>query len=247
MKLRIHTLLLTLGALALSATTASAQFTALLTEAPVTIQAAITTETTPTAGATRTVTTRVTQANFLQDLLDAGIITGGISGWSLVAVSAAPADLAHVNGEFTLYAVKGGARVLVPASKLGAASYGSVEKYTERHQGQYVLSSKGTVTNHVSYGYAPRIVVAGTTYTADEGISDGFATIQYVAKDFDSDYEVFFYAISSLRVTALGSFRGTQRVGSGTPAAAEGLYTLTLSVGAARLVPASLYPAVTPY
>ena len=240
MKSRLRPLLLPLVALLLGASSASAQFTALVTEASVTIQGALTTESTTVSGSTRTIATRtpVTQVAFLEDLRASGIITGDLAGWSLVAVSAAPLDLALVDGGFALYAVKGSTRQRVPESKFAASGYRSTARYTERHQGQYVLSSRGTVTNHVRYDYAPRFSAGGASYVAAEGSSDGFATIQYVAKDFDTDYEVFFYAISSLRATALGSF---------VAPAGEGLYTLNISLGAARLVPASLYPDVNPF
>jgi hypothetical protein len=240
MKSRLRPLLLALGVIAFGCSSALAQFTALLTESPVTIQGSLTTETITVAGTTRTIATRtpVTQVAFLEDLRSSGIITGDLTGWTLVAVRAGAYDLTEVDGAFFLYAVKGSTRVAVPGAKFSASAYGATKRYTERHQGQYVLSSKGTVTNHVRYAYTPRFTVGGTTYVATEGSSDGFATIQYAAKDFDTDYEVFFYAISSLRVTTLGSFFSPS---------GEGLYSLTLSLGAARLVPASLYPEVNPF
>ncbi len=244
-----------------SALSASAQFVDLVTEAPVTIQvtmqstvtAITTTAATRTAPATTsrkttTKSTRLTNLQVLQELVAEGIIPGNSAiGWSLVAVRDAPADLAFVDAGFNLYAVKGTTRVAVPKSKFEVTALGVVAKYVERHQGRYVYSSKGTVTNHASYAYTPAYRVGSSDYVVTESASDGFAKVNFVTKDFSDGHEVFFYAINSASVTSKGGFSGTVTVGEGDPEPTSGLFSISVSVGAAKLVPASLYPDVATF
>lgn len=256
MQIRFRPLLLATGALLLSAHHASAQFIELLLEAPVTIQASFTTTTTTTTSAERKITastppTRLLQEQIIDDLRAAGIITDSVSaGWTLVAVAPAPADLAFVDGAFTLYAVKGNSRVRVPLSKFRASNhyddqaYGIAAKYSEKHLGQYVISSKGSVTAHAAYHYQPAFTVNGATFTVTDSLTDGFATIAYTAKDAADGYEVFFFAPSSIRATTRGSFVGTRQVGGGASADTTGLVTLTITAQTPKLVPATLYPDV---
>jgi hypothetical protein len=263
--------LLALGTLLITAATASAQFVELLTEAPVTFQVTLTTTATTTTTTERKTTstvTRLTQAQVLEELRVAGIIpSASISGWSLVAVRAAPADLYYIDGSFFLYAVNGTTRILVPESKFKASNfylkwvdddgdgeedddeiktfdYGRVAKYSERHLGQYVLSSKGTVTVHSSYHYKPAFTVGTSLFTPDESLTDGFATIAYQAKDLSDGYEVFYFAPTSVRVTARGGFTGGVQIGAGPVLPTTGLISLTLAVGAPKFVPATFYPEV---
>jgi len=262
MNLRLRPLL-ALGALLFTAKTASAQFVELLTEAPVTFQVTLpTTATTTTATERKTTSTvtRLTHAQVLEELRVAGIIpTPTITGWSLVAVRAAPADLYYIDGSFFLYAVNGTTRILVPESKFRASNvyiinpdtdleqsfdYGRAAKYSERNLGQYVLSSKGTVTVHSAYHYQPVFDVGTTRFTPSESLTDGFATIAYQSKDLSDGYEVFYFAPSSVRVTARGGFKGSSQVGTDLPLPATGLLSLTITVGAPKLVPATLYPDV---
>lgn len=254
MNLRLRPLLFATGALLLSGANAFAQFIELVTEAPVTLQVTLTTTATTTTATERRTTQTVskfTHASLLDELRTSGIINDTTSaGWKLVAVNYAPADLAYVNAEFQLYAVKGDTRILIPASKFKATAYGAAEKYKERHLGRYVLSSAGTVTNHVVYDYLPSLLIGpnpGTRYTLTDSTSDGFATIAYKTKDTSDGFEVSFYAISSLRATNRGSFSATTQVGDGPVTTSQGLITLNVTVGAAKLAPASLYPAVSTF
>lgn len=258
MHLSLRPLLLATGALLLSAQHASAQFVELLLEAPVTLQGTITTTKTTMLSSTERKTvptvTRLLHAQILEELRSSGIINDTSTvGWSLVAVTPAFADLAFVDGSFALYAVKGNVRVRVPVSKFKASNnydgnfYGAASKYTERHLGQYVLSSKGTVTAHAAYHYQPAFTADGATFTVNESLTDGFATIAYVAKDVADGFEVFFYAPSSVRATTRGSFFGTQQFGSSPATNVNGLMTLTVMASAPKLVPATLYPDVDYY
>jgi hypothetical protein len=262
MHLRLRPLLFATGALLFTTANAFAQFIELVTEAPVTLQVTLTTTTTTTTATARTTTPTVSKLGpnlVLAELLRAtGQIPADstdVTGWKLVAVNYAPADLAYVNGEFKLYLVKGDTRVLVPASKFSASAFGAVEKYKERHLGRYVLNSSGTVTNHVVYDYLPAFTVTPTgnpvppavRYTLTDSTTDGFASIAYATKNSSNGYEVSFYAISSLRATNRGSFQATTQVGEGPSSTGQGLITLTLDVGVAKLVPASLYPAVSTF
>lgn len=251
MNLRLRPLLFATGALLVSGANAFAQFIELVTEAPVTLQATLTTTattTTATERRTNATVSKLTHAAVLEELRTAGFITGAsTAGWKLVAVSYAPADLDYVNGEFKLYATNGNTRVLIPSSKFNSDSYGAVEKYKERHLGRYVLSSAGTVTNHVAYDYLPSLLIGSTRYTLTDSTSDGFATIAYKTKDVADGFEVSFYAISSLRATNRGSFSANTQVGNGPVTTSQGLVTLNVTVGAAKLVPASLYPGVATF
>jgi hypothetical protein len=270
MNLRLRPLL-ALGALFFTAATASAQFIELLIESPVTFQVTLTTTATTTTATERKTTstiTRLTHAQVLEELRAAGIIPAPtITGWSLVAVRAAPADLYDIDGSFFLYAVNGATRILVPETKFKSSNfylkwvdadgdgeedegelktfdYGRVAKYSERHLGQYVLSSKGTVTVHSTYNYQPAVTVGTSRFTLDETLTDGFATIAYQAKDLSDGYEVFYFAPTSVRVTARGGFAGSVQAGQGPVLPTTGLISLTLTVGAPKLVPATLYPEI---
>ncbi len=237
---RLRPLLLALGAVLLSARPAAAQFIELLTEAPVTFQVTLTTNnvtTTATERKTTSTVSRLAQADVINELRSAGIIPATpADGWTLVAVRAAPADLMLVDGAFYLYAVNGNQRIRVPSvdapsGKFSARAFGAVEKYRERHLGQYVLDSAGTVTSHVNYDYTPALPGLAIT----QGTTDGFATIAYRTKTESDGFAVFFCAISSLRATTRGSFATDT---------AQGLMTINVSVGPAKLVPASNYPGV---
>lgn len=233
---RFRLLLLALGLLS-SARHASAQFVELVTEAPVTFQITVTTTAvTETATERKTTATvsRLGQADVINELRGAGIIPATpADGWTLVAVRVPPADLAFVDAGFRLYAVNGSTHVPVPESKFKGRAYGSVAKYKERHSGQYVLDSAGTVTAHVAYDYLPSWTIGSTRYNVQSSTTDGFATIAYKAKDSSDGFESLFCAISSIRATTRGSFIAPE---------GEGLVSITVSVGAARLVPASVYP-----
>lgn len=206
----------------------------LLTEAPVTFQVTFTTANTTSTGTpgnetkkTATTTSRILQANVIQELFTSGIIPTN-SGWSLKAVRSAPADLAFVTAQFSLYAVNPaytgieGTRIPIPTSKFLAAAYGSVEKYVEKHQGQYILSASGTVTNHVGYDYLPSFISLPPATTATVGTdkvttqlstaftlntmhSEGFASISFALSDVT---DILYYAIKSMNVTAIGDFTG---------------------------------------
>lgn len=248
MHLSLRPLLLATGALLLSAQHAAAQFVELVTEAPVTFQVSLSTSTTTntaTGRATTTAVTKLTQAQVLEELRTAGIISDtSTTNWSIVAVRNAPADLELVNAAFDLYAVNKvtNARVRVPTSKFSAAAFGSVYRYTERHQGQYVLSSSGSVSSHVIYNYRPAFSTATGAYVIESTEAAGFAKVNFIAKDASDGFESFFYAISSLSAATRGGFNA--KLNGSTDV--TGLVTLTISVGAAKLVPASLYPDVEP-
>jgi len=246
-----RSLLLAFAALLGAALSARAQLVDVLTEAPVTIQATIqstVTTTTPTAITTTSTTTRLTNLQVIQDLIDSGIIidTSPV-GWSLVAVRTAPPDLYVVDAGFALYAIKNTTVVAVPSSKFATAFTGrSVAKYTERNQGRYIYSSSGTVTNHVVYNYTPKFTTGTNTYELSESETGGFAKVNFIAKDFADDYEIFFYGISSVSAVTKGGFAGTITPTGGSPTANTGLFTLTITLGAAKLVPAAKYPDVAP-
>lgn len=241
-----------LSTLLLGAAPASAQFVELLTEAPVTfsvtLQTTTTTET-PTSRSSSLATTKLAQAQVLEDLRSAGIIPGdNISGWSLVAVRAPAPDLALVNASFTLYAVNPtlDTRVAVPTDKFGAASFASAAKYSEKHQGQYVYSSTGTRTTHVVYDYRPSFTTGSgdslSAFTVDSAESAGFAKINFVARDLSDGIEVFSFVISSFSVSTRGGFSASV-TGNASP---QGIMTLNVNVGAPKLVAADLYPEVDP-
>lgn len=245
-------LLLAFAAFFGAALSAHAQLVDVLTEAPVTIQATIqstVTTSTPTSISTALTTVRLTNLQVIQELIDANIITDTTAvGWSLVAVRNAPADLAFVDAGFYLYAIKSGVDpIAIPVNKFSSSVYRSVAKYTEKHQGRYIYSSAGTVTNHVVYNYTPTFT-SGTNnkYTLQDSESAGFASVKYVAKDFADAFELFFYGISSISVTTSGGYSGllTQAPNQGVPN--SGLFALTITVGASKLVLADKYGAVSP-
>jgi hypothetical protein len=218
---------------------ARAQFIELVTEAPVTFQVVLTTPSS-TASATErrntTTITRLAQAQIITDLRAAGVINDTTNdGWTLLAVRYPAPDLYFVNAAFQLFAVKGEQRIPVPQSKFVSIARNSVEKYRERHLGQYVLSSSGTVTNHVRYAYLPSVTVGGTTFDITNSESDGFASVNFTSRDSLGEHEIFFYAINSLRATTRGSFESNN---------GQGLIALTVSVGTPKLVDAALYQVV---
>ncbi len=217
----------------------AAQDIELLTEAPVTLSVTFTTATTTTTGTTgnetkktATTTTRILQADIIKELFTSGGIMplgAPTLGWSLKAVRNAPADLAFVTADFSIYAVNPtypsspGTRVLVPSSKFNAIAYSSVQKYTEKYQGQYILSSTGTVSNHVGYDYQPTFISTSTptsatvgtdkvttqvsvSYALDSMHSEGLSTISFALSDVA---DILYYAIKSLNVTATGEFTAT--------------------------------------
>lgn len=247
----LRPLLLATGAFFATALTASAQFIELLTEAPVTFQVSLTTQNlseTATSRSRTAATSRFGNADIINELRQANIIPAEpATGWTLVAVRDAAADLAFVDAAFALYAINGDQRIAVPQSKFASAAYSSVERYTERHQGQYVLTSKGTVTNHVGYEYLPSFAAGGVTFTLDASRAEGFATVSYATKDLSAPYDIFFYSINSVRVTALGSFTGERQIGENPTEPTAGLISVTISVDPPKLVPASLYPDVPTY
>lgn len=247
----LRPLILTISSFLIGSGAARAQFVELVTEAPVTLSAAITTATiTSTATERKSVTTKITQATFLEELRTANIITTPtITGWSLVAARSAPADVAFVSADFELYAVNPtypappGTRIAVPANKFKSQSFSAVGKYTEKHQGQYVFSSKGIITKHIGYDWRPDFKVGTKSFSMQSSLAEGFATINYISKDFDGNYEIFFYAISSMKSTAIGSFTVAPPTPADSSAPTVGLVAITVNVGAARLVPRSSYPA----
>ena len=200
---------------------------------------------TTAAGSSRTTSvtaTRLTNAQVLDELRVAGIIPGPtISGWSLVAVRDAPSDLNYVDAGFYLYATNGTSRIAVPPAKFMAAANASVAAYVEKNQGRYVLTSKGTVTNHFTCQYNPTFAAGSTVYAIDTSENCGFAKVAFVTKNLSDNYEIFFYAISSVTVTANGGFTANSAT---TPT--SGLSSLTLTVGTPKLVPATNYPDVAP-
>jgi hypothetical protein len=243
----LRPLLLATGAFLASALPASAQFIELVTESPVTLQVSLSTpnrEATATSRRTTTTVSRLSNAQIVEELRQAGVIPNEpATGWTLVAVREVPADLGEVDASFTLFATNPGAAqpVRIPDSKFESAAYLSVERYTERHQGQYVLTSRGTVTNHVGYQYLPSIAVSGVNYTIGTSRAEGFATVLYASKDLAAPYSIFFYGINSVRVTAIGSFNGQRQIGANPAEETAGLISLTLSLGAAKLTPAAPY------
>ena len=231
---RLRPLLLALGAVLLSARPALAQFEPLLMEAPLTLQVSLTsgaTTSNATERRTTVTTSRLTTEQIMQDL-----VGGSPAGWTLVAVRYVPADLTDVDAAYSLYAINGNQRIAIPEEKLAIYAGGSVAKYRERHIGQYVLSSSGVVTNHVSIDYKPGFSIAGSTAVA--GFGDGFATINYASRDSFGGYEVFFYSINSARATVRGGIRLSNNQ--------DALVGVVFNVGTPRLVLASTYPEVDP-
>jgi hypothetical protein len=243
-----HSFVFTSAALLASSLGASAQFVDLLTEAPVTLQVtqqSSSVTTTATSRATTFATSKLTNALVLQELLAAGIIPdASITGWSLVAVRSAPSDLDFVDASFMLYAIKGTTRIAVPTGKFLAAGQSTAAAYVEKNQGRYILSSKGTVTNHLVCQYNPTFTVGTNTYALDSSEINGIAKIKYATLDLTKDYEIFFYAISSVSAVITGGYTGTLTSNGGNPMTSTGLSTLTITVGAPKLVPATFYPGV---
>ena len=254
MQPRIRPLLLALGTLLLSAQHASAQFIELVTEAPVTITASITTtqviSETATEKKTGAVVTTLKHADIVADIVsylrDEELVPNDApaAGWSLVTVNYAPSDVWNVVAGGNLFAVNGNLRVNVPAVKfeIDRHPFRFAAKYKERHLGRYFIDSAGTVTSHVSYNYLAKANVGGTTYSIKDTLSDGFATIGFKSKDTADGFEVFFLAISSLRASARGSF--TADTNGDLDPDAQGLISISIATGAAKLVPASTYPGV---
>jgi hypothetical protein len=250
----LRPVLLALGALLLSARPAAAQFIELLTEAPVTLQVSLTTTATTTTATERrtvTTTTRLTQAQIIDELRanSPGFPASPSTGWILVAVRSAPADLVFIDGSFHLYAVNGNQRYRIPTSKLQSPDnyegnfVGKAFKYKEKYLGQYIINSRGTATSHIMLDYRPSFTVGATRFNLVTCATDGFANITFQSRDAADGYEVFFYALNSLRATTRGSFTGTAQIGN-TSAPTEGLITITLNIGAPKLVNAALYPEV---
>jgi hypothetical protein len=239
-------------------------FDALVLEAPITFKNTFTTTrktTTRTVATGRidtyaTVITPVTQLQFIDDLRASEIVPGTTSvGWSLVAVRPAPADLVYIDSTFDLYAVNPsypavppatspGARIFVSSLKFRSLGMESVRQYTERTQGQYVISSTGVVTNFSEYSYLPTITIPGitgapaTTVKILDNNCSGNSSIGFAAREVSN---VFFYAITSLRVSARGPFVG-QEIPANTNKG--GLATIDITIGTPKLVLQSLYPEV---
>lgn len=267
------------GALLFSAATASAQFVELLAEAPVTLSATLQTSTvteTETSRSSTLTTTRLSQAQILEELRASGIIDSeSIAGWSLVAVRAPDADLVQLSPTFRLYAINrtSNSRVPVPTDKFlsSSVSYAAASKYTERHLGQYVINSRGTVTAYALYQYSPTFSAGGSTFTVESFDSpenlprvvfnelllpvmpagfgsqsnfgaSGFAKINYIARDLSDGHEVFTFAITSMSANTLGGFNAAVE-GNAAP---NGVMNLLVNLGASRLVLAELYPEVSP-
>jgi hypothetical protein len=241
MHLKPRHLLAALGLLS-AVLPASAQLVELITEAPVTIELTFGTATKTSTGTgssradvTTAYTSRITNAQILEALrLRGDIPDPTIANWSLYAVRGAPSDLAYINARFFLYAVKRtspSAPVMssfaVPSEVFSFATNlsHSVAAYTERHQGQSIFSSAGTVTNYSRLRYTPTFTrslppvvaapvngaristVVNSDYTVTEMFSSGFATISYATR---STEPVFFYPISRLVYNSVGDFSGTQ-------------------------------------
>jgi hypothetical protein len=221
---------------------ARAQFVALTSEAPVTLMLSTSTVeqvTTPTQRTYKTTISRVTQAQLLNQLLADNVIPDGtVTGWSFVALRPLASELRDVSSGFLLYLAKGTQRVRVPNSFFQTNTNNSTARYTEKHIGTYVLSSAGTVNNHLDFVFNADVTVGASTFVFDNSTLDGFAQTAYATKDVADVFNVFFYAIRSTKCTALGGFTGTKKPGN-TPT--TGLLTLTLTVGPAKLVPATLY------
>jgi hypothetical protein len=224
---------------------AHAQLVELVTESPLTVTAEFTVPsvtTTATSRVTATTRIRLTQKEVIENLQETNIIpsTGGAAGWRLVAVQAPPSDLAFVNADFKIYAINTAKQIFpVPNSVFGSASAYSVENYNEQNIGQYVLKSTGTVTNYATYSYRPTLNLGSVKAKPDEVFTSGFASLKFEAKDSSPDHDVFFYAISSFRVSAIGSYKFNTAPGNFT---STGLVTFTLNTTAAKLVEASNYP-----
>jgi hypothetical protein len=238
-----------LGFIALVAGTAAhAQLVELLTEAELTVQATYTVPTlatTPTSRTYTTTTLRLTQQQVIEDLQARSLIpaTGGATGWRLFAVQPPPADLTVVDNIFKIYAVSPtGVKFRLPATVFGAENFASVETYTERTIGQYIISSKGTVNSYLGLSYLPTLSLSTPSpvrIPVTASTSSGMTTINYELKDLADGHEVTFYAISRFSVAASGSYRFTTPP---APYTETGLMNLSLNTRAAKLVLASEYP-----
>ena len=249
--LNYRPLLVALFALYGATVGANAQLVDVLTEAPVTIQVSIqstVTKKTPTEVTITPTTVRLTNLQVIEELIASKIIPDTTAtGWSLVAVRNVPVDLFFVDAGFYLYAIKGSIVVPVPTTKFSARVGGSVEKFTEKTLGRYIYSSSGTVTNHVHYSYTPSFTSgASNTYTLSSSESSGFAKIQFSTVNNLGDFEVFLYRMSSISCVAHGGYSGLLTQLPNLPVASSGLFTVTLTVGAPKLVLATKYPAVDP-
>jgi hypothetical protein len=221
---------------------ARAQFVELTSEAPVTLMLSTSTVeqvTTPTQRTYKTTISRVTQAQLLNQLLADNVIPDStITGWSFVALRPLASELREVTSSFVLYLAKGTQRVRVPSGFFQTNNNTTTARYTEKHIGTYVLSSAGTINNHLDFVFNADVTVGSSTFVFDESSLDGFAQTAYATKDAADGFNIFFYAIRSTKCTALGGFSGVKNPGN-TPT--TGLLTLTLTVGPAKLVPESLY------
>jgi hypothetical protein len=241
-------------------------FDTLLTEAPVTFRISFTstnrTNKVTATGGTNTATTVVTpftQVQFIDDLRAAGIIPGETSaGWSLVAVRPAAADLVYLDSTFFIYAINptlpaippatsGGARVLIPNTKFTSYGMDSVYKYKELTQGQYVLSSSGTITNFSTISYAPSFNIGGAAGSSPirvsvlESKAQGHAAITFATKEVN---DVFFFALNSLRLSARGPFSADEAPSGNSR---NGFIDINVTLGVSKLVLQQLYPDVQDY
>jgi hypothetical protein len=242
-----------LGLIALVAgTAAQAQLVELLTQAELTVQATYTVpslDTTSTSRTYSTTTLRLTQQQVIEDLQARELIpaANGSTGWRLFAVQPPAPDLSLVADIFKIYAVSpAGVKYRLPEQVFGADSFFSVENYTERSLGQYVISSKGTINTYYTFSYLPTLNLATSSATRLPVIASscsGMSTIDYVVKDEADGHEVLFYAVSRFTVSASGSYRFTSApTPPPAPYTETGLVNLVLTTKAARLVFASDYP-----
>lgn len=232
MNLTPRNIVLALG-FAFTALAARAQHIELLTEANITFEITFGTDSTVTTGSdttrvdtTTSITSRLSQANILEALREAGYITTTtITGWSLKAVRPAPSDVFYVDSDYSLYAVNGDTRVRIPDDEFLATSLFSVENYVEKHQGQNILSATGTTTNYAIVQYTPNFTrtlppvvttpepnlrvstVVSDRYELESLISRGLSSVGFISK---TDMPIFYISIEKLRMTSLGDFTGTR-------------------------------------
>jgi hypothetical protein len=95
----------------------------------------------------------------------------------------------------------------------------------------------------VVYDYRPSFTTPTGSIAIDKSNLAGYARINFLAKDIQDGQETFFFAIRSVSVTARGGFDGSITRGEES-GPTQGIATLTINVGPAKLVPASLYPEV---
>lgn len=236
MHLKPRSLLAAFG-LFLAPFAASAQDIQLITEASVTFEVTFGTSLTTTNGkdgnervdTTRGYLSTITNRDILESLHSAGIITNGVpSNWRLIAARSAPADVAYVDTDFLLYAIRVEndqvlERELVPSWIFDIFRSYSVRNYVESYQGRNVLSSRGTVVNYAGVAFTPtftRTQVAPVTFTAPGGartvtsvatsftlndlLSSGFSSISYATR---AD-PVFYCGIDTVRFSSKGDFNG---------------------------------------